>query len=116
NWRETDERAPASMLRGCVLFGDDFAYVRVVAIIAFARHPCPALATKLCIPSAIGMVFTHPSYAKTNGALFIHAKRLSIVARGFLIGSFFVQGFLQFPLCLQIELLVSALWLTRLLP
>ncbi len=62
------------------------------------------------------MVFTHPSYAKTNGAVFIHAKRLSIVARGFLIGSFFVQGFLQFPLCLQIELLVSARWLTRLLP
>jgi len=50
------------MLRGFVLFGDDFTYVRVVAIIAFPRHPCLTLAAKLRIPSAIGMVFaTHPT-------------------------------------------------------
>ncbi len=111
------EPAPASMLRGFVLFGDDFTDVRLVAVIASAWNPGPALAAKLCIQSAIGMVSTNPSYAKTNGAVFIHVKRLLfIVARGFLIGSVFVQGFLQFPLCLQIELLVSALWLTRLLP
>jgi hypothetical protein len=62
------------MLRGLVHFGDDFAYVRVVAIVAFARHPRAALAAKLCIPSAIGVIFAHPPYAKTNGAGFIYAK------------------------------------------
>ena len=39
-----------------------------------------------------------------------------MVARRFLIGSFFVQSFLQFSLCLQIELLVLTLWLAFSLP
>jgi hypothetical protein len=33
------------MLVGFVLFDDDFAYVGLVAAVASARHPCPALAT-----------------------------------------------------------------------
>src|SRR5258706_10053496 len=48
--------------------------------------------------------------------LSIAESYLSIVARCVLVGLFFVQSFLQFPLCLQIELLVPALWLTGLLP
>src|SRR6266404_638466 len=92
------------MLRGLVLFGDDFAYVGLLAAIASARHPCPAPATKLFLPSKFGVVFAAP------------CKKLSIVARWLLVGLFFVQSFLQFPLCLQIELLVPALWLTGLLP
>jgi len=66
------------MFRGFVIFGDDFAFVGLIAVIAPARHPCAALAAKLCIRSAIGMVSAHPSYAKTNGAVFIHAKRLVV--------------------------------------
>jgi hypothetical protein len=74
---ETEEESVtrlALVLRGFILFGDDFGYVRLIAAIALARHPSPALAAKLCIPSAIGVVFAHPPYAKTNGAGFIHAK------------------------------------------
>jgi hypothetical protein len=33
------------MLGGFVLAGNDFAYVGLIAAIASARHPCPALAT-----------------------------------------------------------------------
>jgi len=55
------------MLRGLVLFGDDFAYVRLLAVVASARHPCPTLAAKLCIPSAIGMVFADPPKPKQMG-------------------------------------------------
>ena len=62
------------MLYGFILFDQNCAYVRVVAIVAFARHPRAALAAKLCIPRAIGVIFAHPPYAKTNGAGFIHAK------------------------------------------
>jgi hypothetical protein len=60
------------MLCSSVLFGDDFAYVRLVAAIAPARHPCPTLATELFIPSAIRMVFADPPHAKTDGTVFIH--------------------------------------------
>ena len=56
------------MLYGFILFDQNCAYVRVVAIVAFARHPRAALAAKLCIPSAIGVIFAHPPYAKTNWA------------------------------------------------
>jgi hypothetical protein len=50
------------MLCSSVLFGDDFAYVRLVAAIAPARHPCPTLATELFIPSAIRWFSrTHPT-------------------------------------------------------
>jgi len=48
------------MVRGFVLFGDDFTDVRLVAAVASVWHPSPALAAKLYIPSAIGMVFTNP--------------------------------------------------------
>ena len=62
------------MPRRFVLFGDDFfAYVGLVAAVASARHPCPALATELFIPSKIGVVFADPAYAKTNRAVLIHS-------------------------------------------
>ena len=61
------------MVRGFVLFGDDFTDVRLVAAVASVWHPSPALAAKLYIPSAIGMVFTNPPNAKTNGTVFVHA-------------------------------------------
>src|SRR6266566_1790297 len=76
----------------------------------------PALATELFIPSKIGVVFAHPPYAKTNGTVFVHAKSYLSSLGCVLVGLFFVQSFLQFPLCLQIELLVPTLWLTGLLP
>src|SRR5258707_7363235 len=101
---------------GFVLFDKNCACVGLFAAVASAQHPCPALATELFIPTAIGVVFADPPYTKTNGTVFIRCKKLLMVARRFLIGSFFVQGFLQFSLCLQIELLVLALWLTGLLP
>lgn len=105
------------MLRGgFVLFDKNCACVGLFAAVASARHPCPALATELFIPSAIAVVFADPPYTKTNGTVFIHCKKLLMVARRFLIGSFSVQGFLQFSLCLQIEFPVPTLWLTGLLP
>jgi hypothetical protein len=60
------------MLRGFVLFGDDFAYVGLVASVASARHPCTALAAEFFIPSKVGVVFTDPPDAKTNGTHLIH--------------------------------------------
>src|SRR6266403_6259585 len=60
--------------------------------------------------------FRTPTLRQNKWGRFYPCKRLSIVARWLLVGLFFVQGFLQFPLCLQIELLVPALGLTGLLP
>src|SRR3977135_1815133 len=54
------ERAPASMRRGFVLFGDDFAYVGIFAPIASARHSRPAPAAKLCNQTPIGTLCQHP--------------------------------------------------------
>ena len=104
------------MLRGFLLFGDDFAYVRLVAVAASARHPCPTLAAEPFIPSANRGAFRRPTLCRNKWTVFIHCRKLLMVARRFLIGSFLVQGFLQFSLCLQIELLVPTLWLTGLLP
>ncbi len=105
------------MLRGgFFLFDKNWACVGLFAAVASARHPCPALATELVILSAIAVVFADLPYTKTNGTVFIHCKKLLMVARRFLIGSFSVQGFLQFSLCLQIEFPVPTLWLTGLLP
>ncbi len=67
----TRARRPPSMLRGLVLFGDDFAYVRLVAVVAPAGHSCPALATKLFIPSAIGMVFAGPTLRRKQMGQFL---------------------------------------------
>jgi hypothetical protein len=76
------------------LFDKNCACVGFFAAVASARHPRPALATELFIPSAIGVVFADPPYTKTNGTVFIHCKKLLMVARRFLIESFSVQGFL----------------------
>jgi hypothetical protein len=62
------------MLGDFVLFGDDFAYVGLVAAIASARHPCPALATELFIPSKIWFSQTHPM-PKQMGQFLSIAKR-----------------------------------------
>jgi hypothetical protein len=108
--------APASMLRGFVLFGDDFTDVRLVAAIASAWHPRPALTILTFRPKRDRGDFRTPTLRQNKWGRFYPCKRLSIVARWLLVGLFFVQGFLQFPLCLQIELLVPALGLTGLLP
>jgi hypothetical protein len=47
------------MPSGSVLFGDDFAYVWLVAAVASARHPGPTLAPEFFIPRTVGMQ-THP--------------------------------------------------------
>jgi hypothetical protein len=103
------------MPRGFVLFGDDCAYVGLVAIVAPAGHSCPALATFSSQARSGWFSHTHP-VAKTNGTVFVHSKSYLSSLGCVLVGLFFVQSFLQFPLCLQIELLVPTLWLTGLLP
>ena len=70
------------MLRGFVLFGDDFACVGIFAPIASARHSRPAPAAELCTPSAIGMVFTDPPDAKTNGTHPWLVVALAVLVRG----------------------------------
>jgi hypothetical protein len=52
------------MLRGFVVLDENCAYVRLFATIASARHPSAALATKLFVPSKIGVDFADPPYAK----------------------------------------------------
>jgi hypothetical protein len=60
------------MSRGVMLFDHDFADIRLITIIAAARHPCPAHATHLIMPSAVGMVSqTHPMPRQMWQCLFI---------------------------------------------
>jgi 16S rRNA G966 N2-methylase RsmD len=83
--RRMTRAGACSMLDGFVLFDENRAYVRLFASIASARHSCPALATELFVPRKIWVVFADPPYAKTNGTVFIHCKKLFMLARSFLI-------------------------------
>src|SRR6266566_1790298 len=103
------------MPRGFVLFGDDFAYVGLVAIVALQGIP-PRTGNRAFHPKQDRGGFRTPTLRQNKRDSFCPCKKLFIVARCVLVGLFFVQSFLQFPLCLQIELLVPALWLTGLLP
>jgi hypothetical protein len=66
------------MTRDVVIFSVKQANIGLFAVIAFARHPCPAVATQLFVPSAIWVVFADPPYAETYWTHLIHG----IEARG----------------------------------
>jgi hypothetical protein len=78
-------------------FCRDAASIRLITLIACAGHTVAAVATHLFVPRFIGMVLTDPSKAVANRTLFIRH-----------CGIFAFQFFLQFFLCLKIELLVLA--------
>ena len=50
--------------------------------VTVARHTGAARAAQVLVPSKIGMVLAHPSYAEAFGTVLIHAQRLSGVRNG----------------------------------
>src|ERR1700676_3372031 len=66
--------------RGFILFDDYLACIRLInalftRTVTLARHPCPALATKLFVPGLVGMVLARPSYSEQMG----HFASISLI-------------------------------------